>query len=130
MAKPKNTIKGHNAERHFTNLFKQLGFDYCITARYGSRVHDDAGVDLINLPFNVQVKAGYERGLNIKNEIDYVKEQVGKLFPPNAPEHDRPTVLIHRKDVGRGKRRGETDDLVYMSFEDFEKIIKRVEKWE
>jgi len=130
MAKPKNTVKGHSAEREYSQAFKKLGFSFCKTSRYGSRQHDDAGIDLINLPFNVQIKAGYERGLNIKNVLNYVKEQVDKLFPPKDIVHKQPTIVIHKKDCGRGKKRTECDDLVYMSFKDFIKVIEKVEKWD
>lgn len=128
MAKPKNTVKGHNAEREYSQAFQLLGFTFCKTARYGSRQHDDAGIDLINVPFNVQIKAGYARGLNIKDTLEYTKSRIAELFPPNAPEHEMPTIIIHKKDVGRGKRRAECDDLVYMSFKDFESIIKKREE--
>ena len=131
MAKPTQTVKGHNAEREYRLVFKdELGFSFCITSRQGSRIHDDAGIDLINIPFNVQIKAGYKRGLNTKTVLDYTKNKVSELFPPDAKEHDLPTILVHKMDVGRGKRREETDDIVSMSFEDFKKIIKKVPKWD
>lgn len=125
MAKPKNTVKGHNAEREYAQAFRELGHEFCITSREGSRIHDSAGIDLINVPFNVQIKAGYDRGLNIKNVIEYTKTRVIELFQPGKEEHELPTIVIHRKSVGRGKRRQECDDLVYMSFKDFEKIINK-----
>lgn len=124
-----NKRKGSQAERLYAKLFKELGFNHCVTSRYGSRIHDDSGIDLINLPFNVQIKAGYARGLNIKEVIDYTKNKIKELFPSKSPEHQYPTIVIHRKDVGRGGRRKDTDDLVYMSFEDFKQIIKMI-KWE
>jgi hypothetical protein len=124
MAKPSQTVKGHNAEREYAKKFKALGFSFCMTSRQGSRIHDDAGIDLINVPFNVQVKSGYKRGLNIKTVIDYTKERIKELFPPHAPEHKLPTIVIHRKDSKPGKRRTDTDDLVYMTYKDFEQIIK------
>jgi len=131
MAKPSQTVKGHNCEREYRLIFKdELGFSFCMTARQGSRISDDAGIDLINLPFNVQLKAGYKRGLNIKTTIDYTKRKIEELFPPDAKEHHLPTLLIHKMDVGRGKRRQETDDIVSMSFEDFKKIIKRISEWD
>lgn len=126
MAKPKNTVKGHNAEREYRSFFKEeLGFSFCLTSRQGSRIHDDAGIDLVNVPYNVQIKAGYKRGLNIKDTIQYTKDRVSELFPPEAPEHEKPTVIIHRQDIKRGQKRKECDTLVYMSFEDFVKLIKQ-----
>ena len=127
MAKPTQTVKGHNAEREYVQAFKKLGHSFCMTSRQGSRIHDDAGIDLINVPFNVQVKAGYKRGLNIKEVIQYTKDRIAELFPPHAPEHDKPTIVIHRKDSKPGVKRTDTDVLVYMTYADFEKIIKEQE---
>lgn len=125
-----NKRKGSNAEREYAKLFRELGFSFCKTSRLESRLLDNCGIDLTNLPFNVQVKAGYDRGLNIKDVLDHTKTQVSELIPPNKPEHEMPTIVIHKKTVGRGKRRGELDDLVYMSFEDFTKIIKKIKEWD
>lgn len=124
-----NRTKGHNAERLYARVFKNLGFSHCITSRYGSRVHDDAGIDLINLPINVQIKAGKQRGMNVSTLISEIKSATGRLFPPDAPEHNRPLVIIHRKEIGRGKRRAEEHDVVHMSFEDFKKLLNKI-TWE
>jgi hypothetical protein len=123
-----NRKKGHNAERYYAKVFKEdLGFSHCVTSRYGSRIHDDAGIDLINLPINVQIKTGKQKGMNPSQVLSYTKEKVAELFPKTAPEHDLPTIVIHRKEVGRGRKRNEQDDLVHMSFEDFKKLINRIE---
>ena len=53
-----NRTKGHDAERLYVNRFKEIGYEHCVTSRYGSRLHDDAAIDLINVPINVQIKAG------------------------------------------------------------------------
>lgn len=130
MAKNTNRTKGHQAERLYAKLFKELGFSYCLTSRYGSRVHDDAGIDLINLPFNTQIKAGYKKGLNYSAVLSEISQRIKNMFSPTSPEQDQPTILIHRKDVGRGKKRNSFDDLVVMSFKDFEKIIKKIDSWD
>ena len=124
-----NRTKGHDAERLYSSAFKALGFTHCITSRYGSRVHDDAGIDLINIPLNVQIKAGAQRGMNVSNVLSDIKTAIAKLFPPDAPEHNRPTIVIHRKVAGKGKKRADIHDIVHMTFEDFTKILNKV-KWE
>lgn len=124
-----NKRKGSNAERHYATQFQKLGFDKCVTARYGSRIHDDAAIDLINIPLNVQIKAGKQKGLNPVSELIYMSDRIKEKFPSHAPEHKLPKVLIHRKECGRGVKRTQYDDMVYMSFEDFEKILKLV-KWD
>jgi hypothetical protein len=118
-----NKRKGSNGERLYAKLFRELGYIFCQTSRLESRLHDNCGIDLTNLPFNVQVKVGYDRGLNIKNVIEYTKNQIKELMPPTKIEHELPTIVIHRKTVGQGNKRQELDDLVYMSFEDFKKIL-------
>ena len=124
-----NKRKGSDAERHYAKVFREIGFTHCKTSRLGSKLHDDAGIDLIFLPFNVQIKAGKQAGLNASRELEYIQNRMTKLFPSTSLEHTYPKVLIHKKEVGQGKKRGEFDDIVSMSFNDFIKLIQKVEKW-
>lgn len=120
-----NRTKGHNAEREYAKLFKSLGYDKCVTSRYGSRLHDDAGIDLINIPFNVQIKTGYKRGLNYSKELYKIDDMIQKTIPKAYPEHTYPNILIHKKFVGQGRQRNEYDELVVMSLQDFISIISK-----
>lgn len=129
MGRGNNKRKGSDAERLYAKVFRDLGFSFCQTARYGSRIHDDAGIDLINLPINVQVKAGKQKGLNPSAIIKDIKERISTMFPKQAKEHANPLVIIHKKEVGRGKKRSEEDEVVHMSFEDFKKLINMIQ-WE
>lgn len=124
-----NKRKGSDAERHYAKVFREIGFTHCKTSRLGSKLHDDAGIDLIFLPFNVQIKAGKQAGLNASRELEYIQNRMTELFPSTSLEHTYPKVLIHKKEVGQGKKRGEFDDIVSMSFNDFIKLIQKVEKW-
>ena len=124
-----NKRKGSDAERIYAKSFRDLGFSHCRTARHGSKLHDDAGIDLIFIPFNVQIKAGKQSGLNASKELRYMQDRMIELFPKTSEEHAYPKILIHRKEVGSGKRRGDFDDLVTMTFEDFIKLIKKIETW-
>jgi len=121
-----NKRKGSNAERLYAKLFREeLGFTHCKTSRMGSKLHDDAGVDLIFIPFNVQIKAGYDKGLNSSKELQYIEDKMEELFPPSSIEHNLPKILIHRKNKEKGRRsRIPYDDIVSMTFEDFVKIVK------
>ena len=126
-----NKRKGSDAERFYAKIFREiLGFTHCKTARLGSKLHDDAGIDLIFLPFNVQIKAGKQVGLNASKELEYMQNKMKELFPPTSQEHSFPKVLIHKKGVGAGKKRTEFDEIVSMTFEDFIKLIKKIEKWD
>jgi len=121
-----NKRKGSDAERLYAKKFKEeLGFKHCRTSRQGSKLHDDAGIDLIFIPFNVQIKAGYDSGLNYGKELKYIEEKMAELFPATSIEHTLPKILIHRKNREKGRRnREEYDDIVCMTFEDFKKIIE------
>jgi len=118
-----NKRKGSNAERYYVKLFRDMGYDKCVTARYGSRIHDDAGIDLINIPYNIQIKAGRQRRLNYINTLQEVKNRITKIFSQENREHTYPTILIHKREVGKGKKRTEFDEITVMTFADFQKII-------
>lgn len=119
-----NKTKGSNAERYYAKIFREdFGFTYCKTSRNGSKLHDDSGIDLIFVPFNVQVKAGKQAGLNASKELKNMSDRVKELFPENSPEHTLPKILIHKKQVGAGNKRDEFSEIVSMTFEDFKKII-------
>lgn len=126
-----NKRKGSNAERHYVHKFRDIKpeFEKCVTSRLGSRLHDNAGIDIIFLPFNPQIKAGYDRGLNHSKELQYLDERIDEIFPEDAPEREKVNVLIHRKTVKTGKRRSKYDDIVSMTYEDFEKLLKKIDKW-
>lgn len=121
-----NRSKGHNAERQYAKAFRELGFDKCVTARYGSRLHDDCSIDLINIPFNVQIKAGYRQGLNYSKELYKIDKMVSENIPQAYPEHQYPNILIHKKDVGKGHEKNKYDELVVMSFDDFVSLVKQI----
>lgn len=123
-----NKRKGSDAERYYAQIFRdKLGFKHCKTARMGSKLHDDAGIDLIFIPFNVQIKAGKQVGLNFTKELTYMKERMAELFPETSLEHAYPRVVIHKKEVGAGKRRTDEDELVCMTFADFCRIINKTQ---
>lgn len=124
----KNRTKGHDAERHFAKEFREIGYDKCQTARYGSRMHDDCAIDLIFVPFNVQIKAGAQRGMNPSKVLRDIDERVKKTFPEDAWEQSNINMVIHRKDVGRGKKRDKYDDLVTMAWEDVKRLLILIDK--
>ena len=125
-----NKRKGSDAERYYAKIFREnLGFTHCKTSRLGSKLHDDAGIDLIFLPLNIQIKAGKQVGLNPSKELNYMHGRMEELFPKTSQEHSFPKILIHKKEVGQGKKRSEFDEIVSMTFSDFLKIINKVKEW-
>ena len=51
------------------------------------------------------------------------------MFPKENREHDYPTILIHKKEVGKGKKRTEFDEIVSMTFSDFLKLVNKIKEW-
>ena len=119
-----NRRKGHNAERYYADKFRSLGYPKCITSRQGSRIHDDSGIDLIFIPYNVQIKAGKQRGLNPIQVLKNMEIKMKENFPEDNQVFNQPNIVILRKEVGQGTKRTKYDDVVILAFEDFEKIIK------
>lgn len=109
--------KGAVAERHYARVFRELGFEHCQTSRYAGKYYDDLGVDLVGLPVNLQIKAGKQKNLRIKECIADIK---GRL---EEAGEDKPFALIRRMQIEAGKRRRDVDELVTMTFEDFCKLI-------
>lgn len=124
-----NKRKGSDAERYYAKIFREVGFTHCKTSRLGSKLLDDAGIDLMFLPFNVQIKAGKQVGLNPSKELRYMQDRMVELFPSTSQEHKFPKLVIHKKEVGPGNRRSEFDEIVSMSFTDFLNIINKIENW-
>ena len=118
-----NKTKGSNAERLFAKEFREMGFDLCVTSRYGSRMHDDAAIDLIHVPVNVQIKAGKQRGMVPSAVLRDMAERISKMFPDGYPEHDNPNIMVHHRDVGQGKKRDKYDTTVTMAFEDYKMMM-------
>ena len=121
-----NKRKGSDAERYYAKIFRDiLGYSHCKTSRFGSKLHDDAGIDLIFIPFNIQIKAGKQLGLNVSRELENIAVKMKESFPDHSPEHTFPKIVIHKKESGVGRKRTEYDEIVSMTFSDFLKIISK-----
>lgn len=121
----KNKNKGNVAERYYRDEFRNIGHDKCITSRLGSRLHDNAGLDLVLLPYNVQIKAGEQKSLKPRDELIYMDRRMKELFPSSSIEFNYPKLVIHRR-YAEGTRRSEFDEIVTMSFSDFKKMAKHI----
>lgn len=120
-----NKRKGSDAEREYAKLFREIGYEHCVTSRFGSRLHDNAGIDLIGIPYNIQIKAGKQVALKAHQELKYIADQTQKLFPDYAIEQKLPKILIHRRETPQGKKRDEFDEIVSMTLKDFLTLIKQ-----
>ena len=77
---------------------------------------DDAGIDLNFLPFNVQIKAGYAKGLNEFKTLKIIRERLPELFPPYDDQKvssDTPCDVsweaLHAIDPDRAQKIKKTD---------------------
>ena len=109
-----NKRKGSDAERYYADLFRELGFIHCITARLGSRIHDNAGIDLINIPYNIQIKGGKHKNLSPGKILLNMYSQINSLFPENSEIRSYPLLLFHRPFI---YRKSNDADYVYYTLE-------------
>ena len=122
----RNRRIGFDAERLYAKRFRDLGYDKCITSRQGSRIHDDSKIDLIFVPFNVQIKAGHQRGMSASKILREMEEKIKENFPEGHVNFNYPKLLIWEKPAGKGRKKTQYNSLVIMTFEDFSKIIKNL----
>lgn len=113
-----NRTKGHNLERRIRLKFIELGFDKCRTSRQASRLLDDSKVDLAQIPYNVQCKKGYPKGINYTTIFNEMEEALKEHFMEGDPVIDYPKMIVHDKD------RGKSNKVVVMQEEDFWEMFK------
>jgi hypothetical protein len=117
-----NKRKGSSAERYYAKFFRELGFTFCETARFGSKKHDNAKIDLLYIPFNVQIKAGIQKNMNPGKELFMMASSITAMFPPEDEVFKRPCILFHYKQGKPGARRTPDMEIVYMSMIQFEEF--------
>lgn len=117
-----NKRKGSDAERYFATLFKEMGFEKCITARLGGRIYDNAGIDLINIPLNIQIKGGVQKGMIPGLVLQNMREQIDILFPKDSEIVQYPLFVIHRPKIYKNTC---SDDKVYFTLEDLKRLQLR-----
>lgn len=93
----RNRNAGHSLERRIAKKFRDIGYEFAKTSRQASRLLDDSKVDIAYVPYLVQCKKGYNKGLNYTSILLEIKEAVKKNFPPDEKVHGYPIVIIHDK---------------------------------
>jgi hypothetical protein len=66
----RNRQKGHDWEREVVNKLKELGFKDAMSSRAGDRFQDSRGIDILNVPINIQCK----RHHNFCSPVDALKK--------------------------------------------------------
>jgi len=114
-----NKRKGSTAERYYAKFFRELGFTFCETSRFVSKKHDNAKIDLMYIPFNLQIKAGIQKNMNPGKELFMMATSIAGMFPLEDDVHNRPCILFHYKQGKPGSRRTPDMEMVYMSMTQF-----------
>lgn len=114
--------KGHRAELEWVHIFRDLGYKNARSSREESNYLDACGIDVVNIPINLQVKAGAQKGLNYSEELRQIRE---KILQKASHLKDNILILAHRKDAKPGVKRSPEQDLVIMTREDFIKLFKK-----
>ena len=117
----RNKQKGSHAERFYAHVFKKLGYEYCITSRLGGRIYDNAGIDLMNIPYNVQIKAGTQKNISPGKILFNIDNQIKALFPETSEIRKYPIILIHRPLPFSSNT---DEDVVYYTYEQHLKFRK------
>lgn len=126
-----NKRLGSSTERLYVSIFKkELGYEFCGSSRLKSRALDNAKIDIADIPYNIQVKAGKQNGMNPGKELMLMKTAMQEIFPPDSDVHKKPCILIHHKVMsatermieGLSHKRQEEESLVYMTLKQFEQF--------
>ena len=115
-----NKRKGSSAERYYAKFFRELGFTFCETSTIVSKKHDNAKIDLLYIPFNVQIKAGIQKNMNPGKELFMMSTSIAAMFPPEDEVSKRPCLLFHYKQGKPGVKRTPEMEMVYMSMIQFD----------
>ena len=124
MTKNKNARKGHDAERDYAAIFRELGYEKACTTRLGSRLLDNCKIDIMNVPYNVQIKCGYPKGINPKKIFIKMEELMREHLMEGSIEFKRPKLIIHRYCPGKGIKRLPKHDVAYFYVEDYKQFVE------
>lgn len=117
----RNRNVGHNYERKWASIWREIGYDKCKTTRQVSRLLDSCKVDLAFIPYNFQCKS-------VKAPINYTElfDSIDALLKENFPEDDRqltyPPVIAHKRST--------TDEFIIMRPQDFVKLAIKIKAYD
>lgn len=131
----RNKNLGSSIERLYVNFFKGLHptkYSKAMTTRLGSRLLDNCKVDIMNLPINIQVKAGSQEKMSPGKELFLMRSMLNDAFDESDSILTKSCILIHHKvhPINSGKARTPEMSLVYMSETQFLKYKNTLSKLE
>ena len=125
----KNKLKGNRLEQQVAKDLRSK-YPFVKTSREGSRIMDNCKVDLINLPFLVQCKSGYnDRRLKYDDLYKELKELLRVNVPPDDKVHQLPYVLVNKLNrIKGGKMKQPEMNQVTITYDFFLELIKNYDK--
>lgn len=116
----KQRRKGHDLEREWVAYLREIGYKHARTTRQESNLLDSCGVDIANIPFVMQCKAGYEsRYPRYNEEWEYTKYKLLDNYPESSEFHTQPFILVHKLDyAGKTKFYRHYVSMDHLSFKD------------
>lgn len=114
-----NQLKGLKGEQFYVNYFQKLGYKDCQQSEKKS-LFDAVGIDLINIPYLIQIKSGKQKNMNPGKILTLIYTQIKSNIPLSHIVHKENYNLfvIHHK-----TEETYTDDIIYMSLDTFEYYV-------
>ena len=117
--------KGHTLERKVANDLK-IFFPYSRTVRNAGREIDNCGIDIVGVPFNIQIKNGYNKiRFKFEDEFKYTVDKLKLVYPQDDKIHKYPYVFIHKKTGIKGKIQPELFQVT-MTYDTFIGLISKI----
>lgn len=117
----RNRNAGHNYERLWAQIFRNMGYDKCKTTRQVSRLLDSCKVDLAFIPYNFQAKR-VKAPINYTELFDSIIESLKENYPENDAQLTYPPIIAHK--------RGPKDEYIIMRPEDFITLATKIKAYE
>jgi len=109
--------KGHRFERYIVSILKSIGFSKASTTRQSNRLLDSCGVDIDRVPYYIQCKNGYTRGINYSKLIKDIHTRLKNEYD----KVDYPIIVLHKKSSKY------EDNLAILPLDDLINILKQIE---
>lgn len=115
------SAKGHHAENIYVSYFQKLGFTQCANSALVNEAYDRAKIDLVGIPFNIQIKTGKQPQMHPCRVLFEMDACIKTDFKKSNPDYRKPRLLLRRLNV-KGKTRQPESELIYMSKKQFDKF--------
>lgn len=111
-----NAVLGSETERYYAKLFQDIGYKDCGLSSIDDKKMDNAKIDLTNLPFNLQIKAGKHKNLSPGKELLIMKGAIDSMYPSDSNVKNLPNLLLHSYSPENDVRR----EFIYMTLQTFD----------